>query len=96
MDFAMVSAAERDRELVADLAAERTALGEAKVMGVAGCAAANQAGLLRDVFDMLAVTYAARLGESQNALVDAVLLAPLGICAPSRNGRCPFAYGARP
>jgi hypothetical protein len=32
----MMAAAERDRELIADLAAERTGLGESEVVGVRG------------------------------------------------------------
>ena len=34
MDLAMMAAAERDRELVADLAAERSVLSEAQMMGI--------------------------------------------------------------
>jgi hypothetical protein len=47
MDLAMMSRAERYDELVADLAAERPALGEAQVMGVGGFAATDQTRLPR-------------------------------------------------
>jgi len=46
MQFAMVSPAQRDRELVAGFAAERAILCKSKMMGVAGLASADQAGLL--------------------------------------------------
>src|SRR5262249_49406222 len=46
MDLTMVSATERDRELVADLAAERRCLGKAQMMGISGTAAADKARLL--------------------------------------------------
>ena len=46
MNFAMVSAAQRDRELVTGLAAERPVLRKAQMMGVAGLPSADQAGLL--------------------------------------------------
>ena len=46
MNFAMVSPAQRDRELVADFTAERPVLGKAQVMGVAGLSSADQTGLL--------------------------------------------------
>jgi hypothetical protein len=36
MDLAMMAAAERDRELIADLAAGRSVLGEAQMMGSDG------------------------------------------------------------
>ena len=43
MNLTMVSATERDRELVADLAAERPCLGKAQMMGIGGTAAADEA-----------------------------------------------------
>ena len=42
VEFPGVGAAERDRELIADFAAERPNLGEAQVMRVAGLAAADK------------------------------------------------------
>jgi len=70
MQFAMVSAAERDGELVTDLAAERSALCEAEVMGVGRLPFADQAGLLRDVTEVIAVADAPRLGEGECGFVD--------------------------
>ncbi len=52
----MVAAAERHGELVADFAAEGARLGEAQMMSIARLAAADQAGLLSDVPDVVAVT----------------------------------------
>jgi len=42
MDFAMMSATKRNRELVADLAAERRRLGKPQVVGIGGAAPAHQ------------------------------------------------------
>src|ERR1700723_3666629 len=55
VEFAMIAAAERDGELVADLSAKCPALGEAQVVGVAGLPAADQAGLRRDEPEVIAV-----------------------------------------
>ena len=46
--LAMMAAAERDGELVADLAAERRCLRKAQMMGIGGPAAADEARLLGD------------------------------------------------
>jgi hypothetical protein len=43
--FAMVSPAQRNREFVTDLAAERPVLGKAQMVGVARMTSADQAGL---------------------------------------------------
>ncbi len=56
MNLTMVSATERDRELVADLAAERRCLGKAQVMGIGGAAAADEARLLGYRLDVVTVT----------------------------------------
>jgi len=53
VDFAMVSAAKRNRKLVADLAAQRHALCEPQMMGIRWLSAANQTGMLEDKFDMI-------------------------------------------
>ena len=45
VEFAMMGAAERDGELVADFAAHGARLGEANVMGIGGRGAAEQARL---------------------------------------------------
>ena len=70
MQFAMMTAAERDGEFVADLAGERPALGKAQVMGVARLPAADQTGLLGDEAHVVAITNAPRLGVGQDGLVD--------------------------
>ena len=57
----MMSSAQRDSELVAHLAPECTVLREAKVMGIRGLPAANQAGSLGYRFDMMTVPYTAGL-----------------------------------
>jgi hypothetical protein len=48
MHRAVMSATEWDRKLIADLAAERTRLGEPEVVGVRGPAAAHETRLLGD------------------------------------------------
>ena len=70
MDLAVMAPAEWHREFVAHLAAERAALGKAEVMRIRRLTAANQARLLGDVSDVLAVTDAARFGQRQHTLVD--------------------------
>ena len=65
-----MDAAERDRELVARLAAERARLHVAQVMRVGRLAAADQAGLLGDVAQVVPVAVAARCGDREHALVD--------------------------
>src|SRR5262245_15006061 len=66
---------ERDSELIADLAAERTGLGETTVVGIRGLAAAHESGLLGDVSQVLPVAIATRGGDREDALVDALCLA---------------------
>ena len=58
MQFAMMEPADGNRVFVADLSAERTKLGQAKVMGLRGCSAADYAGLCGDEFAVLLVTQA--------------------------------------
>jgi hypothetical protein len=71
MHRAMMPATERDRELIADLAAERTGLGESEVVGVRGLAAAQQTRLLGDVAQVLPAAVATRGSDREDALVDA-------------------------
>ena len=66
----MVAATQGNSELVADLAAERPALAKTQMMGIARLATANQARLLGDVPDVVAVPNPARLRQCQNGLVD--------------------------
>jgi len=62
----MMSPAERHREFVADLAAERRGLREAQMVWIGGPATADQARLLNHMPDMIAVTNAARFGEDKH------------------------------
>ena len=68
--LAMVPAAEWNRELIADLAAECSTLRKAKVVGVRRPAAANQAGLLGYKSNVISVTHPARFRHGQHALVN--------------------------
>ena len=70
MDLAVMSTAERHGELVADFAAERSALRKAQVMGVGGFATADQTSLLRHKAHMVAIADAPRLGMRKNRFID--------------------------
>jgi hypothetical protein len=70
----MVPSAERDSELVTDLAAERAGLGESKMVGVGRLAAAHEARLLGDIAKVLPVAIATRSRDCQHALIDAHLI----------------------
>src|SRR5262249_5727251 len=70
----MVPAAERDSDLVTDLAAQRAGLGESKMVGVRGLAAAHEARLLGDIAKVLSVAIAPRSRKGQHALIDAHLI----------------------
>ena len=70
MQLAVMATAERHGELVADLAAERPALGKAQVMGVGRFTAADQTSLLRHKAHMVAIADAPRLGMRENRFVD--------------------------
>lgn len=59
MDLAVVTATERNSELVTGLACHRPVLGETKVMGVRRMSTAYQTRLLRDELDVFAITNAA-------------------------------------
>ena len=65
----MVRATQRHRELVADLATERTRLREAQMVWIGGPATADQARLFNYMSDMIAVTNATRFGEDKHTLV---------------------------
>jgi len=71
MELPVVAAAQGHGELIAGLAAKRPALREAQMMGVAGLAAADQAGLDRDEFEMLPIANTSRFGERECAFVNA-------------------------
>jgi hypothetical protein len=70
----VMAAAERDRELIAHLAAERTRLGKSDVVRVRGLAATDETRLLGDIAQMLPVAIAPRGGDRENALIDALSL----------------------
>src|SRR5262245_30070543 len=74
----MMPSTERDGELIADLAAERTGLGETKVVWIRGLAAAHETCLLGDVAQVLPVAIATRGGDREDALVDALHLTRVG------------------
>src|SRR5215831_4497852 len=71
MQRTMMSATEWDRELIADLAAERAGLGESEVVGVRRLAAAHETRLLGDIAKVLPVAIAPRRSDCQHALIDA-------------------------
>jgi hypothetical protein len=71
MQGAMMSAAERHDEFVADLAAQRAPMGKAQVMWIGGRASADQARLSGDEPRVLLVAVPARLADREHTLVDA-------------------------
>jgi hypothetical protein len=70
MDLPMMSAAQRNGELIAHLTAESSALCKSQMVCVRWLSAANQARVPRDKLDMIAVANSARLGQGQLAFVD--------------------------
>src|SRR5262249_50292685 len=78
MHCTMMTATQGDRELIADLAAERARLGESEVVGVRGFAAAQETRLLGDIAKVLPVAIAPRGSEREDALVDAAGLITRG------------------
>jgi hypothetical protein len=78
MHRAMMPATEWDRELIADLAAEGTWLGESEMVRVRVLATAHEARLLGDIAQMLPVAIATRSRDCERALVDALHWAPVG------------------
>src|ERR1700746_3326784 len=71
MDLAMMAAAERYREFVANLSAKRAVLREAQMMWVGGRTSANQTWLFGDGPYMIAIANSAGFGVAKFALVDA-------------------------
>jgi hypothetical protein len=69
MGGAVMRAAEWDGELIADLAAECTGLGEPEVVGIRGFAAAHETRLVGEIAQVLPVAIAARGGNGEDALV---------------------------
>ena len=78
MHCAVMPATEWDRELIADLAAERARLRESEVMGIRGLAAADEARLLGDIAEVLPVAIPTRGSDCENALIDALRLTGVG------------------
>src|SRR6516165_8611371 len=74
VDFSMMAATQGDRELIADLAAERRCLGKAQMMGIGGTPAADEARLLGDRFHMLPVANSTGHRQRQDRSV--------GTCCP--------------
>ena len=70
MQLPMMTAAERDGELVADFEAERSGLRKPQVMRIGRLPAADEAGLRGDELQMGLVTQPLGLGDGQKALVD--------------------------
>jgi hypothetical protein len=71
MDRAVMGTTERHREFIADFAAERALLHEPQMMGIAGLATADQAGVQGDMAEMIFAAIAARCRNWEHALVDA-------------------------
>jgi hypothetical protein len=63
MKLPMMTAAQRHRELVTDLAAERAALSKAQVVWIRRTAATDEAGLLGNISDVVAIPYPAGLWQ---------------------------------
>ena len=76
MKLMMMSPTERDRELVADLAAQRRILREAQMMGVTRSSPADEANMLRHIFEVVAITQPARLGQGKSTFINALLAFP--------------------
>jgi hypothetical protein len=66
----MMGAAERDRELIADPAAQSLGLHESQVMGVARLPPAHEAWLRSHELQMGAVAIAARFAQRKGGFVD--------------------------
>src|SRR5262249_58157852 len=72
MDRAVMRAAERHGEFVADFAAERPRLQVAKMMRIGLFAPADETRLLSDITKVLPVTIAPRCREGEHTLVHAI------------------------
>ena len=70
VNLAMMSAAQRNREFIADLEAETAWLREAQMMGIAGLPTTDQAGLFGNKSQMGPIADATRLRNSELTLVD--------------------------
>ena len=70
MHLAMMPSTQGNGELIADLAAERPALGKAQMVGIRWLATANQTRLFGHISDVIAVPDPARLWQRQHTFVD--------------------------
>ena len=70
MIVAVMSPAQRDRELVADLASHRARLGEPKMVGVSGASAADQTRLRCDELEVAFIAMPTRLADRELAFLD--------------------------
>jgi hypothetical protein len=70
MNFAVVPAAQGDRELIAHLASECSALCKSEVVRVGRTPAANQAGMSCDKFHVLPIADSTRVWMTGSALFD--------------------------
>jgi hypothetical protein len=70
MELAMMAAAERHSEFIADLTAKRRRLRESEMVGICWASATNEASPFGDELDMLAVANATRPRQNQHAFVD--------------------------
>jgi len=61
MDLTVVTAAQRDGELVADLSTECPALRVSEVVGIRRTSPANKTRVLGDSFDVISITNPSRL-----------------------------------
>ena len=84
----MMHAAERHRELIADLAAECPGLCEAQMMGVGGLATAHNTGLGRHKLAVKLVAQSARFGRDSVVLeIWEVCGGPVRVCGCTRCAR---------
>jgi hypothetical protein len=70
MNLAMMTAAERHGELIADFETQGSGLRKPQVMRIARLPAADEAGLRGNKPQMGFVAKTPRLGDGQNALID--------------------------
>ena len=78
VQLAVMPAAERDGELVADLEAQGSGLGKPQVMRIGRLPAADEAGLCGDKPQMGLVAQPPEFSDGENALVDPVAGTRLG------------------
>ena len=70
MNFAVMSTAQWDRELITHLASERSALCKSEVVRIGRTPAANQTGMSCDEFHMLSIAKSSRLRMGRTAFFD--------------------------